>query len=113
MSLRGTKQSRLSTASKQKKERLPRREFCHRERSVAISVVHGWQTVKREIASQARNDSKGGEERGDLGCHPFMSSQGTKQSRLLPFLVIARNEAISPFHSQQTEKREIAALRSQ
>jgi hypothetical protein len=26
--------------------------------------------------------------------------------------VIARNVAISPFHSQQTDKREIAALRS-
>jgi hypothetical protein len=36
--------------------------------NVAISVVRGWLTVKREIASQARNDKKyNREERGDLG----------------------------------------------
>ena len=31
-------------------------QYCHRERSVAISVVLDWQKGKREIASQARND---------------------------------------------------------
>ena len=40
------------------KERLLRRlnSPCHRERSVAISVVIDGQGVKIEIASQARND---------------------------------------------------------
>ena len=38
-----------------------------------------------------------------------MSSRGTWRSRLSPFPVIARNVAISVFHSQQTEKREIAS----
>ena len=66
------------------------------------------------------------EARGDLACHLFLSSRGTwrsrfstaskqKKERLLRKLamtnapVIARNEAISPFHNLQTEKREIAS----
>jgi len=48
--------------------------------------VLGWQTDKREIASQARNDNTP---------------------------VIARDVAISVVQGWQTDKREIAALRSQ
>jgi len=48
---RGTWRSRLFGAGKQSKEGLLRREFCHRERSVAISVVQGGQEEKREIAA--------------------------------------------------------------
>ena len=92
LSSRGTKRSRLFRARKQPKERLLRREFCHREersdlafselansqkrdcfagnsviaRNEAISPFQGWQTAKREIASQARNDKT--KARSDLGC---------------------------------------------
>ena len=50
------------------KERLLRRLAMTVEeaRNEAISVVEGWQTEQSKIASQARNDSRGGEERGDL-----------------------------------------------
>ena len=46
-------------------------------RNVAISVVQGWRTVKREIASQARNDKDSchREERSDLGCSGLADSQ--------------------------------------
>ena len=79
-------------------------------RNVAISPFLCQQTEKREIASQARL---------------YLSSRGTwrsrlssaskqRQERLLRRLamtgcVIARNAAISPFRSRQTEKREIAS----
>ena len=53
-------------------------------RNVAISVVKGWHTVKREIAALRS-----------------------------PRFVIARDEAISVFYRWQTTKGEIAALRSQ
>jgi len=109
VSSRGTKRSRLSGAGKQRKERLLRRlaSMCHREersdlafpeqanrekrdcfagsplcviaRNVAISVVQGWQTEKREIASQARNDKKTRYARNDK---IILSSRGTKRSRL-------------------------------
>ena len=77
LSSRGTWRSRLFGVGKQPKERLLRSKFCHREvrsnlgcsglansqerdcdagnsviaRNVAISVVRGWQTTKREIAA--------------------------------------------------------------
>ncbi len=57
LSSRGTKRSRLPAANKQRKERLPRyARLLVIARYEAISVVQGWQTEKREIASQACND---------------------------------------------------------
>jgi hypothetical protein len=114
LSSRGTKRSRLSSASKQRKERLLRRlamTRCVIARDVAISVVRGWRTKKREIASQARL---------------YLSSRGTWRSRLfgageqrkerLPRCarndntpVIARDLAISVVRGWQTDKREIAS----
>ena len=81
VSSRGTWRSRLSGAGKQRKERLLRRlaSMCHRE------------------------------ERGDLA----FPEQANREKRDCftgsPLSVIARNEAISPFDCQQTDKREIAS----
>ena len=83
VSSRGTKRSRLSTASKRIKERLPRREFCHREERSDL----GW----LGLANRKKRDCFAGS----------------------PLCVIARNEAISPFQGWRADKREIAALRSQ
>ena len=46
------------------------------------------------------------EERGDPACRLFLSLRRTWRIRSSPFLVIARNEAISPFNRRQTEKRD-------
>ena len=136
LSSRGTKRSRLSRAGKQGKARcFAGSPLSVIARNVAISVVQGWRTIKREIASQARNDIN------------IMSSRGTKRSRLSSFpvkapygyheeqfchcersvaecchcersaaispvgapSVIARDEAISIFHGWPNQKREIAS----
>ena len=130
---------------------------CRHKRSAAISVVRGWQTTKREIASQGILSSRGTkrsrlfgagkqprerlrrrefchrEERGDLGCSGLANNQkrdcraslamtrlfvlGCKQTkeRLLRRLAMTRQKcvAISVVRGWQTEKGEIAALRSQ
>jgi len=109
LSSRGTKRSRLFGVGKQPKERLLRREFCHREergdlafyvpanrqkrdcfvgnsviaRNVAISVVRGWHTDKREIAALCSQPPEGAltkyschrEERSDLGCSGLANNQ--------------------------------------
>ena len=130
---------------------------------MAISPFQSWQTDKREIASQARNDKMCHREgRSDLGCSGmanrekrdcdavnsviasgawrsrffragkpkreiasqarlYLSPRGTWRSRFTGLAnrekkdcfagnsVIARDVAISPFQSWQTEKREIAS----
>ena len=122
LSSRGTWRSRLSRAGKQTKERLRRRlaSICHREergdlgcdlchcllrsaghRQLNLSSRGTW----RSRLSRAGKQTKDRLRRKKFCQRPLAGSRGCS--------VIARNEAISPFHSQQTDKREIAALRSQ
>ena len=71
--------SQLFRAGKQIKARLLRRLSCHRE------------------------------ERSDFAFHMLANRQKRDCFTGSPLSVIARNEAISPFHCQQTDKREIAS----
>jgi hypothetical protein len=80
-----------------------------RQRHEAISPFQSWQTDKREIASQARNDSRGREKRGDLGCSGMANREKRDCFAGSPLSVIARNEAISVVQGWQTDKREIAS----
>ena len=68
-------------------------ESCHRERSAAISVFYRWRTEKREIASQARNDSR--------------RASGARRSLLSP--VIASKAWRSRFYRAGKPKGEIAS----
>jgi hypothetical protein len=67
-------------------------------RNEAISVVQGWQTEKREIASQARNDKKcSREEGGDLAFLPMANREKRDCRAALAMTknAVARNVAIS------------------
>ena len=60
----------LSERARQKRDCFAGSPLCVIERNEAISPFRGWETEKREIASQARNDKI------------ILSSRGTKRSRL-------------------------------
>jgi hypothetical protein len=94
-------------------------------RNVAISVVRGRQTDKREIASQARNDRMcHREERGDLA-FPQPANRKERLPRCARndkmgeiasqarFYVSSRGTKRSHLSTASKQKREIAALRSQ
>ena len=82
-------------------------------RNEAISVFYRWRTAKERLPRYARNDKKCSREgRSDLGFLPMANNERRDCFAGPPRFVIARNEAISPFQRWQTEKREIAALRS-
>ena len=80
-------------------------------RDVAISAVQRWQTNKIEIAA-LRSPPCHREVRSDLGFLP-MADRDKRDCFAGELSVIARNVAISVVRGWRTEKREIAALRSQ
>jgi hypothetical protein len=111
---------------------------CHYERSAAISVFYRWRTEKREIASQARNDSRRAsgarrsrlygvgkqikarllrrlschrEERSDLAFPKSANGQkrDCRAALAMTRCVIARIVAISVVRSWQTAKRDCFA----
>ena len=69
-------------------------------RNVAISTVQGWPNQKREIASQARNDTEVRCARNDTIARKFAMTKTP---------VIARNVAISVVQGWPNQKREIAS----
>ena len=89
---------------------------CVIARDEAISVVRDGGQRKERLPRYARNDKMCHREgRSDLAFSELANSKkrDCRASLAMTRCVIARNKAISPFTCWQTEKREIAALRSQ